>query len=89
MQNKCFPCTVILTDIDGLDRGTTEWLACQKSMQTCKLKFFIWKNVSFSTNIFAHTVKSRVLTRLRLEAHAGFVRLLMKGIFDPYIPYIL
>ena len=23
-----------------------------------------------------------------LEAHAGFFRLLMKGIFDPYVPYV-
>ena len=23
----------------------------------------------------------------RLEAHAGFFRLLMKGIFDPYVPF--
>ena len=32
-----------------------------------------------------YTVKSRVLDNMsRLEAHAGFFRLLMKGIFDLY-----
>ena len=30
-------------------------------------------------------VKSRVLTRLVLEAHVGLFRLLMKGIFGPYV----
>ena len=33
----------------------------------------------------SHTIKLRVLTRLVLEAHSGFFRLLMKWIFDPYV----
>ena len=37
--------------------------------------------------IKAITVKLRVLNSntSHLEAHAGFFRLLMKGIFDPYV----
>ena len=33
----------------------------------------------------SHTIKLRVLTRLVLEAHSGFFRLLMKRIFNPYV----
>ena len=40
----------------------------------------------YNSDIFLITVKSRVLTHLtRLEAHAGFFKLLMNGTFDPYI----
>jgi hypothetical protein len=43
-------------------------------------KLFVWLNFNFY--IYR---KVASFNMSRLEAHAGFFRLLMKGIFDPYV----
>ena len=42
------------------------------------------KKVAFLTHFYYRKVMSSNTSRL--EAHKGFFRLLMKGIFDPYVP---
>ena len=43
----------------------------------------IQQKSSYETKFAFHKVASSNTSRL--EAHAGFFRLLMKGIFDPYV----
>ena len=38
-------------------------------------------------HIFISTVKSQVFNTSHVEAHAGFFRCLMKGIFDPFVSW--
>ena len=57
-------------------------------------KYFLvsWGIILNATHIFVATVTAQDMYRKvtssntsRLEANAGFFRLLMKGIFDPYV----
>ena len=92
--NKCRATVTTMTDSETASSGKI--IACKYHLiKTGKSKFSCrailvrqpssktpWKSKIWQWNSYCKVASSNTS---RLEAHAGFFRLLMKGIFDPYV----